>query len=326
MLLPRFYDVSSGVITVDGVDVRQATVHSLRRQIAVAFEEVFLFSESVRDNIAYGRPDATEDEIVAAARLAQADGFIRRLPDGYATVVGERGLTLSGGQRQRIALARALLIDPSVMVLDDATSSIDAETEERIHGALRTITSDDRVHGRTTILIAHRQSTLRLADRIVVLEHGRVVDDGTYDELVANSATFRDLFLGPSTVEVARQVAMAETAVEAAADDTDAMAVDPQAWPSRTGRRAPPGGDEGHRQYRRSEPRARRRRGWRGGEHGQRAVRHAAAARRAGRPAAGRRRSRARRRGRDAPPDRAVSHCAGSADRSAAASRSGSSS
>ena len=231
MLLPRFYDVSSGVITVDGVDVRQATVHSLRRQIAVAFEEVFLFSMSVRDNIAYGRPDATEDEIVAAARLAQADGFIRRLPDGYATIVGERGLTLSGGQRQRIALARSLLIDPSVMVLDDATSSIDAETEELIHGALRTITSDDRVHGRTTILIAHRQSTLRLADRIVVLEHGRVVDDGTYDELVANSATFRDLFLGPSTVEVARQVAMAETAVEAAADDTDAMAVDPQAWP-----------------------------------------------------------------------------------------------
>ena len=159
---------------------------------------------SVRANIAYGRPDATDDEVVAAARLAQADGFIRRLPDGYDTVVGERGLTLSGGQRQRIALARALLTDPSVLVLDDATSSIDAETEEPIHGALRSITSDDRVHGRTTILIAHRQSTLRLADRIVVLDHGRVVDDGTYEELVANSATFRDLFLGPSTVEVAR--------------------------------------------------------------------------------------------------------------------------
>ncbi len=233
MLLPRFYDVSSGRITVDGVDVRQLELRSLRRQVAVAFEEVFLFSESVRDNIAYGRPDATDAEVVEAARLAQADGFIRQLPDGYATVVGERGLTLSGGQRQRIALARALLTDPSVMILDDATSSIDAETEERIHGTLRTITGDDRQRGRTTILIAHRQSTLRLADRIVVLQHGRVVDDGTYEELVATSAVFRELFLGPSTVEVAREVARLEPS-----ELTPLGEVDPAAWPyARVGER-----------------------------------------------------------------------------------------
>ncbi|MFT3851156.1 MAG: ABC transporter ATP-binding protein [Ilumatobacteraceae bacterium] len=201
MLLPRFYDVTGGRVTFDGVDVRDATLHSLRGRVAVAFEEVFLFSESIRANIAYGRPEATDDEIVAAARLVQADGFIRQLPDGYDTIVGERGLTLSGGQRQRIALARALLTEPSVLILDDATSSIDAETEERIHDALHTVVdSSAPTNGyaggrRTTILIAHRQSTLRLADRIVVVERGRVVDDGTYDELVANSPTFRELFL-----------------------------------------------------------------------------------------------------------------------------------
>ena len=230
MLLPRFYDVSAGRITIDGVDVRDATVHSLRAQVAVAFEEVFLFSDSVRANIAYGRPDATEDEIVAVARIAQADEFIRRLPDGYATIVGERGLTLSGGQRQRIALARALLTDPSVMILDDATSSIDAETEERIHGELQAVVGDDAAHRRTTILIAHRQSTLRLAERIVVLDGGRVVDDGTYEELVATSPTFRELFLGPTTVELARAVA-----VRAAAADAEVAAhagtIEPTAWP-----------------------------------------------------------------------------------------------
>ena len=227
MLVPRFYDVSSGRITIDGLDVRDATLRSLRGEIAVAFEEVFLFSDSVRANIAYGRPDATEDEIVAVARLAQADGFIRHLPKGYDTIVGERGLTLSGGQRQRIALARALLTNPSVMVLDDATSSIDAETEERIHDALQAIVTDDERRRRTTILIAHRQSTLRLADRIVVVQHGRVVDDGTYDELVASSAVFRELFLGPSTVEIARAVAMEASVVE----EAEALTVEAAAWP-----------------------------------------------------------------------------------------------
>ncbi len=192
MLLPRFYDTAAGRITIDGVDVRDASFDSLRRQIGVVFEEAFLFSDSVADNIRYGRPDASIDDVVAAARLAQADGFISMLPAGYTTVVGERGLTLSGGQRQRIALARAMLTDPSVLILDDATSSIDAETEERIHDALHAATS-----ARTTILIAHRQSTLRLADRIVVIADGRVADDGTYDDLVASSPAFRELFLGP---------------------------------------------------------------------------------------------------------------------------------
>jgi ATP-binding cassette, subfamily B, bacterial len=227
MLVPRFYDVSSGRITIDGIDVRDATLRSLRGEIAVAFEEVFLFSDSVRANIAYGRPDASEEEIVAVARLAQADGFIRHLPMGYDTTVGERGLTLSGGQRQRIALARALLTNPSVVVLDDATSSIDAETEERIHDALQAIVTDDEQRRRTTILIAHRQSTLRLADRIVVVDHGRVVDDGTYDELVATSAVFRELFLGPSTVEIARAVAMEVSVVE----EAEALTVEAAAWP-----------------------------------------------------------------------------------------------
>ncbi len=296
MLVPRFYDVSSGRITIDGVDVRDATLRSLRGEIAVAFEEVFLFSDSVRANIAYGRPDATEEEILAVARLAQADGFIRHLPKGYDTIVGERGLTLSGGQRQRIALARALLTNPSVMVLDDATSSIDAETEERIHDALHAIVTDDERRRRTTILIAHRQSTLRLADRIVVVEHGRVVDDGTYDELVASSAVFRELFLGPSTVEIARAVAMEAAVV----DEAEALTVEAAAWPHERvdGRHlaamarvpntagANPGGG-----------RARSMGG--GGDMSSALGGHAPAARRAGQAAAGRRRPRARRRGGD---------------------------
>ena len=169
-----------GTITIDGVDVRDVTLDSLRRSVGVVFEDPFLFSDSVRANIAYGRPDATDDEIHAAATAAEADAFIRALPDGYDTVVGERGLTLSGGQRQRVALARALLTDPSVLVLDDATSSIDAKTEEEIHATLRHVMA-----GRTTILVAHRRSTLRLADRIVVVDEGRVVDKGTHEELDA---------------------------------------------------------------------------------------------------------------------------------------------
>ena len=219
MLLPRFYDATSGRITIDGVDVRDASFDSLRRQIGVVFEEAFLFSDSVADNIRYGRPDASIDEVVAAARLAQADRFISMLPAGYTTVVGERGLTLSGGQRQRIALARAMLTDPSVLILDDATSSIDAETEERIHDALHAAT-----RARTTILIAHRQSTLRLADRIVVIADGRVADDGTYDELVASSRAFRELFLGPD-VPVIDDDPEPITAV------TDGDVVTAAAWP-----------------------------------------------------------------------------------------------
>ena len=191
-LLPRFYDVSEGRVTIDGTDVRDVTLESLRRQVGVVFEDAFLFSDTVRANIAYGRPDATDADVHAAARAAGADGFITDLPDGYDTVVGERGLTLSGGQRQRIALARAILTDPRILILDDATSSVDAATEEAIHATLRELMA-----GRTTILIAHRRSTLRLAQRIVVVDSGRVVDEGSHDELMVHSPLYRSLLAGP---------------------------------------------------------------------------------------------------------------------------------
>ena len=192
LLLPRFYDVQAGAIRIDGVDVRDVTLESLRCEVGVVFEDSFLFSDTVRNNIAYGRPDATDADVARAAEVAGAHDFIRALPDGYDTEVGERGLTLSGGQRQRIAIARAVLTDPSVLVLDDATSSIDARTEEQIHATLREITAD-----RTTIVIAHRRSTLRLADRVVVVEDGRAVEEGTLDELTATSVRFRTLLGGP---------------------------------------------------------------------------------------------------------------------------------
>jgi ATP-binding cassette, subfamily B, bacterial len=191
MLLSRFYDPQAGAVSVDGHDVRELTLASLRRQVGIAFEDSFLFSESVRDNIAYARPGASQDEIEAAARAAGAHDFITALPRGYDTTVGERGLSLSGGQRQRVALARALLYDPAILVLDDATSAIDATTEEAIHASLRELMED-----RTTILIAHRRSTLHLADRIVVMEGGRVIDDGAHDELMERSELYRSLLSG----------------------------------------------------------------------------------------------------------------------------------
>ena len=192
LLLPRFYDVQEGSVQVDGIDVRDVTFDSLRRQIGVVFEDSFLFSDTVKANIAYGRPDATEAEIEAAARAAEAHGFIMELPDGYDTIVGERGLLLSGGQRQRITLARALITDPRVLLLDDATSSIDSRVEEEIHATLRHL-----MVGRTTILVAHRRSTLHLASRIVVLDQGRVIDTGTHDELFDRCRLYRDLLAGP---------------------------------------------------------------------------------------------------------------------------------
>jgi ATP-binding cassette, subfamily B, bacterial len=191
LLVSRFYDPDRGAVLVDGHDVRGVALHSLRSQIGVVFEEAFLFSDSVRSNIAYGRPGATDEEIEAAARVAQAHDFVMALPRGYDNVVGERGLTLSGGQRQRIALARAVLQDPRILILDDATSAVDARTEEAINEALRTVLA-----GRTTLLVAHRRSTLHLADRVVVLDEGRIIDGGTHDELAARSAIYRGLLTG----------------------------------------------------------------------------------------------------------------------------------
>nr|WP_202559237.1 ABC transporter ATP-binding protein [Streptomyces sp. SID5914] len=192
LLLPRFYDVTRGAVLVGGHDVRELTLDSLRAAVGLVPEDSFLFSDTVRANIAYGRPDATDEEIEAAARAAQAHGFITELPEGYGTTVGEHGLTLSGGQRQRVALARAILTDPRLLVLDDATSAVDARVEHEIHEALKQV-----MRGRTTLLIAHRRSTLGLADRIAVLDRGRLADLGTHEELQERSALYRRLLTDP---------------------------------------------------------------------------------------------------------------------------------
>jgi ATP-binding cassette, subfamily B, bacterial len=187
-LLTRFYDVTGGRVTVDGHDVRDLTLASLRANIGVVLDEPFLFSVSIRDNIAYGVPDASDADIEAAARAAGADGFIRELPDGYDTVVGERGYTLSGGQRQRIAIARTLLVNPPILVLDDATSAIDVQVELEIHEALRNL-----IQSRTTLIIAHRLSTISLADRVLLMDEGRIVADGTHAELMDSVPLYRDV-------------------------------------------------------------------------------------------------------------------------------------
>ncbi|MEV7670559.1 ABC transporter ATP-binding protein [Streptomyces sp. NPDC088752] len=192
LLLPRFYDVSRGAVLVGGHDVRELTLDSLRAAVGLVPEDSFLFSDTVRANIAYGAPDATDEQIEAAARAAQADRFVAELPEGYATKVGEHGLTLSGGQRQRVALARAILADPRLLLLDDATSAVDARVEHEIHEALKSVMA-----GRTTLLIAHRRSTLNLADRIAVLDGGRLADIGTQEELEERSPLFRRLLTDP---------------------------------------------------------------------------------------------------------------------------------
>jgi ATP-binding cassette subfamily B protein len=181
-LVCRFYDVSDGAILVDGVDVRSFRVAEYRKNIGIVLQDPFLFYGTIAENIAYGKPQATREEIIAAARAARAHEFILQLPDGYDSIVGERGQTLSGGERQRISIARALLIDPRILILDEATSSVDTQTERQIQEAL-----DNLVRGRTTIAIAHRLSTLRKADRLVVLERGEIVEMGHHHELLARS-------------------------------------------------------------------------------------------------------------------------------------------
>ena len=187
-LIPRFYDVTEGRFLVDGHDVRDLTIESLRENVGVVLDEAFLFSVSIRDNIAYGRPDADLADVEAAAQAAGADTFIRELPEGYDTVVGERGYTLSGGQRQRISIARTLLVNPPILVLDDATSAVDVQVEQQIHEELRIL-----MEGRTTLIVAHRLSTISLADRVVLLEDGRIVADGTHADLLANSPHYAEV-------------------------------------------------------------------------------------------------------------------------------------
>jgi ATP-binding cassette, subfamily B, bacterial len=187
-LLARLYDVSAGSVAIDGADVRSVDLVSLRHEVAVVTDDPFLFSATVHDNIAYGRPDAAREEVERAAAVAQADEFIRSLPAGYDTLVGERGLTLSGGQRQRIAIARAIVADPRILILDDATSSVDASTESEIKAALREVMA-----GRTTFVIAHRLSTIALADEIVVLEDGRVAAQGSHEQLLERSELYREI-------------------------------------------------------------------------------------------------------------------------------------
>ncbi|MFJ3770354.1 ABC transporter ATP-binding protein [Streptomyces sp. NPDC090075] len=239
LLLPRFYDVTHGAVLVGGHDVRELTLDSLRAAIGLVPEDSFLFSDTVRANIAYGRPGATDDEVLAAARAAQADRFIAELPEGYDTKVGEQGLTLSGGQRQRVALARALLTDPRLLVLDDATSAVDARVEHEIHEALGQV-----MRGRTTLLIAHRRSTLNLADRIAVLDGGRLADIGTHDELQERSALYRRLLTDPDElggVSPGHSVPLAPREDTSVRDELDAefdaeRGVTPRLW---TGDRTP---------------------------------------------------------------------------------------
>jgi ABC-type multidrug transport system fused ATPase/permease subunit len=188
-LVPRFYDVSEGRVTIDGADVQDVELTSLRDAIGVISQDPFLFSATVRENITFGAPELTQDEVERIARLAQAHEFVEQLPDGYDTVIGERGITLSGGQRQRLAIARALAVDPRILILDDATASVDASTEARIRLGLREAMKD-----RTTLIIAHRLSTIALADEIVVLDHGRIAARGEHEELLETSPVYRDIY------------------------------------------------------------------------------------------------------------------------------------
>ncbi len=188
-LIPRFYDVDQGCVTLDGVDVRDLPLDALRAQVGIALQESVLFSGTVRDNIRYGRPDATDKEVIAVAKAVQAHDFIAAFPDGYDTFIGQRGVNLSGGQKQRIAIARALLVQPRVLILDDSTSSVDVETEAKIQAALENLMAH-----RTSFIIAQRISTVLNADKIVVLDGGQIAAEGTHTELMASSPIYREIY------------------------------------------------------------------------------------------------------------------------------------
>jgi ATP-binding cassette subfamily B protein len=204
-LVPRFYDPDIGAVRLDGVDVRNIDLTELRRSIAVVFEDTFLFSDSVGDNIAFGQPDASVEDVLRAARLAGADEFVNELAEGYDTLLGERGLSLSGGQRQRIALARAILADPRVLILDDATSSVDASKEHEIRDAMATV-----MEGRTTIVISHRPVTIALANRVVLLDQGRVVADGTHESLLETCPRYQEVLAQGAAIDAFRAELRAE--------------------------------------------------------------------------------------------------------------------
>jgi len=188
-LIPRFYDVNTGRITVDGVDVRDVTLESLRVHIGIALQEPVLFSGTIRDNIRYGKPDATDEEVIEAAKAAQAHDFITSFPKGYDTEVGQRGVGLSGGQKQRVSIARAILVKPKILILDDSTSSVDVETEALIQEALETV-----MKGRTSFIIAQRISSVLKADKILVLDRGRIAGEGNHRELMETSPIYREIF------------------------------------------------------------------------------------------------------------------------------------
>jgi ATP-binding cassette subfamily B protein len=210
-LIPRFYDVSEGSVAIDGHDVRALTIESLRQQIGIVLQETTLFSGTIRENIAFGRPNATDEEIESAARAAAADEFITAFPLGYDTPVGERGSTLSGGQKQRIAIARALLVDPRILILDDSTSSVDLQTEYRIQQAL-----DSLMKGRTSIVIAQRISTVLNADQILVLQEGRIADRGNHEDLMENSPLYADIYHSQLAEDAMPEIRVAGVAEEAA--------------------------------------------------------------------------------------------------------------
>lgn len=206
-LIPRFYDVTNGRIAIDGIDIREINLRALRSAIGVTLQEAVLFSGTVRDNIRYGRADASHEEVLDAARIAQADEFIAGLPDGYDTVIGQRGVTLSGGQRQRIAIARALLVNPKVLILDDSTSALDIETETRLQDALDRMIIASRATT-TRIVVAQRISTVLLADKILLLDQGRISSLGTHYQLLAENAMYQEIYrsqLGEPSAKEARR-------------------------------------------------------------------------------------------------------------------------